>query len=96
MEDLNIEELKQIITFYKNKSSDIELAYLTLQIDNAKKNKILEEKYEKQLKDYQDNAIDQLKVRSAEFRNEILELNNKLTKLTKKTEKKINRKTEKK
>ena len=36
MKDFTVEELIKIILFYKNKSSDLELAYLELQISNVK------------------------------------------------------------
>jgi hypothetical protein len=54
MEDFTREELIQILNFYKNKSVDLELSYLTLQINN---NKIINEnkaEFEKKIKDRSD------------------------------------------
>jgi hypothetical protein len=45
MEDLNIEELKQLVTFYKQRLSDVEFSLLQNQL---KLNKFISENIEKQ------------------------------------------------
>ena len=41
MEDLNKEELAQLVTFYKQKVSDIELDFLKLQLKYNKLNSVI-------------------------------------------------------
>jgi hypothetical protein len=67
MKDLTLEDLKQLVSFYKNKSSDIELEFLKLQIDSAKNIK--------NLKDEQEKALLELK---KEHNKTTLEFNNAL------------------
>jgi len=67
MEDLTLEELIKLVTFYKNKSSDLELEFLKLQIDSLKNIKILKNKQDE----------DMLEIKK-EQNKLILELNNAL------------------
>ncbi len=36
MEDLNIDEVKQLVNFYRQKASDLELQILQIQLKNAR------------------------------------------------------------
>jgi hypothetical protein len=63
MKDLTQEELIELIKFYKNKSSDIELTYLLLQINNKKETLALNlknEAYINQLKQENDKITKEL------------------------------------
>ena len=80
MENFNKEDLIKIINFYKNKSSDIELDFLKLQITlqaEAKKN--LEknnQEWEKKL----NNELSQLHTRILDLEKTLVKLNNKESK----------------
>lgn len=85
MENFNKEDLIKIINFYKNKSSDIELDFLKLQITlqaEAKKN--LEknnQEWEKKLND----ELSQLHTRILDLEKTLVKLNNKESKSKKLT-----------
>ena len=49
MENFNEENFKQLVKFYKDKSSDIELNFLVLQIDIAKSIEILKKKHDDEI-----------------------------------------------
>ena len=83
MENLNKEDLIKIINFYKNKSSDIELDFLKLQItlqieakNNLKKNN---EEWEKKLND----QLSQLHTRIIDLEKTLVNLKNKQNKESK-------------
>lgn len=43
MEDLNIEEVKQLVNFYRQKASDLELQVLNLQLKMVRSNIVSED-----------------------------------------------------
>lgn len=49
MENFNEENFKQLVKFYKDKSSDIELNFLVLQINVAKNIEILKKKHDDEI-----------------------------------------------
>lgn len=49
MEDLTVDELKQLVTFYRNKASELEGALLALQLKSARP--VVEEKPNKKTTD---------------------------------------------
>ena len=61
MEDLTREEIIQLLTFYKNKSSDLEFSYLMLQINNKKLLDENKKEYERLLGMQNKNHMDSIK-----------------------------------
>ena len=88
MSNLTSEDLSSLITFYKNKNSELELQFLILQIESNKKYKILEEKYNKELEEYQNLCVNQTKILNVEHRNEVAELKKEIAKLIKNKQRK--------
>ena len=86
MKDFTVEEISKIVLFYKNKASDLELAYLELQISSAK-----ELEKEKEIANKHAFTIREQHVEDAKsFNKKIEELKKELEKYkTKKTNKKI-------
>ena len=70
MEGLQDGELKQVVNYYKNKVSEIELSYLLLQLEMNKK-----------LKEQKDLFTEQIRVTGIQNRQDIDNFKNTITKL---------------
>jgi len=70
MEDLQDGELKQVVNYYKNKVSELELSYLLLQLEMNKK-----------LKEQNDLFTAQIKLTNIQNKQDIDNFKNTITKL---------------
>ena len=70
MQDLEKEELKQVVNYYKNKVSEVELSFLLLQLEMNKK-----------LKEQKDLFTEQARVTSIQNKQDIDNFKNTITKL---------------
>ena len=70
MENLEKEELKQVVNYYKNKISEVELSFLLLQLEMNKK-----------LKEQKDLFTEQIRVTSIQNRQDVDNFKNTITKL---------------
>ena len=90
MKDFTVEEITKIVLFYKNKASDLELAYLELQISNAKELQKQKETSDFELMSHRKVLLEQNQKDVLNFTKQIGKLNSELEKYkTKKTNKKI-------
>ncbi len=90
MEDLTKEELVEILTYYKNKTIDLELSYLMLQIKNKRDLKKQKDISDKMYNDLNTNWHQQNNENIKNFTKKIDKLNLELKKYK---VKKINKKT---
>jgi hypothetical protein len=90
VEDLTKEELVEILTYYKNKTIDLELSYLMLQIKNKRELKKQKDISDKMYNDLNTNWHQQNNENIKNFTKKIDKLNLELKKYK---VKKINKKT---
>jgi hypothetical protein len=80
MEDLQDGELKQVVNYYKNKVSEIELSYLLLQLEMNRKLKQQKEFFEIEVKSKaikNEQTVDNFKNTITKLQDEIKKLKNK-------------------
>ena len=75
MENFEASDFIDIIKYYKNKLSDVELQYLTLQVNNKKE-------IEKKLKEQKDSLQKTFDEQTIAFRNEMVDLRKEIFDLT--------------
>jgi len=80
MKDFTVEELIKIVLFYKNKASDLELAYLELQISNVKELQKQKEISDAELISHSRVLLEQNQKDVLNFTKEIGKLNSELKK----------------
>jgi mevalonate kinase len=80
MKDFTVEELIKIVLFYKNKASDLELAYLELQISNVKELQKQKEISDAELISHRKALLEQNQKDVLNFTKEIGKLNSELKK----------------
>jgi hypothetical protein len=80
MDSLSVQDYINLITFYKNKSADLELQYLLLQINSKKESQILLENQKKELDANYGKELSIAHTRVAQLDQTILKLNKNSTK----------------
>ena len=84
MEDLSIEDYNSLITFYKNKSADIELQYLLLQINSKKEKYHALEQQKKELNEKFTKELSEISTKNADLQKMIIRQEKQIDKTNKK------------
>jgi hypothetical protein len=95
VKNLTVENWRQLVIYYKDKSVELEFSSLMSQIDYQKKIKEIKDEYEETIKKQKELLKISTHVLEEEYENKLKHLQNQIIKINKKNEKIKNVKPEK-